>query len=419
MFDTSTLGPNPGAPHCEHPGDHPAKRFDYSLLLDGLRCRETAWLEARRAWLVREQRRLRVEELAVVAVLDERGRVDDTLAGTDGVSVREVRDTLQTARLLADRPAIAAVAAAGQLSGAQLSEVVRIADPATDAVWAEQAPAWSPHDLAQKARELRTPTVQEAAARRAARELRWWWNPRSGMLDGRFSLPDIDGALVEGVLTRMVEGLRPAKGQPWDSRAQRGADALVQLCRDHHDREATGRHEEVPPERSCGYRAHLIVQVPLRGPATVAGIPLPEQMVERLRAGARVEPVLVDEAGEPLAVGRVESVLSEKTRRVVKQRDGRCRWPGCEARAGLEVHHLWPRSWGGTDQLHNLAAVCASHHARLAPLGTRLLLGNPNHPAGLSLVERDDLPALVHHGTRPDPHTIGHARRDARAGPAP
>jgi hypothetical protein len=38
--------------------------------------------------LIREQRRLDVEELAVTAVLDERGAIDDSLAAVDGVSVR-------------------------------------------------------------------------------------------------------------------------------------------------------------------------------------------------------------------------------------------------------------------------------------------------------------------------------------------
>ena len=49
--------------------------FDYPLRLDELRSHSTEWLRGRRDELVAEQRRLRVEELAVVAVLDERGMV--------------------------------------------------------------------------------------------------------------------------------------------------------------------------------------------------------------------------------------------------------------------------------------------------------------------------------------------------------
>jgi ABC-type cobalamin transport system ATPase subunit len=50
----------------------------------------------------------------------------------------------------------------------------------------------------------------------------------------------------------------------------------------------------------------------------------------------------------------------------------------------LQVHPLWPASWGGDDAIVNLASVCASHHAQLAPQGDVLLLGNPSHPATLA-----------------------------------
>ena len=39
--------------------------------------------------------------------------------------------------------------------------------------------------------------------------------------------------------------------------------------------------------------------------------------------------------------------------------------------------------------------VCTIHHPQLVPQGPLLLLGNPNHPAGLSLIHRDDLPTLA------------------------
>jgi hypothetical protein len=363
-------------------------QFDYSAVLDDLRCHSSEWLEARRDWLVREQRRLRVEELAVLAVLDERGRVDDSIAVKDGTTTRSARRKWATARKLRAQPHVANAAAQGKFSEEQLDKITDLAegDPEAEARWAEEGPGWSPEDLADELRRNKTPTVEDAAARRAARQLRYWWNRDAGMLDGRFSLPDIDGALVEQVFDEMIERMRPAQGQPWDTREHRGADALVELCRAYADRD-----HDVP---TSGTRAHIVVHVPTHGPATVAGVPLPDATVERLRADARIEPVLSHD-GQPIVVGRTESALSEKTKRVVKQRDGHCRWPGCDRRLGLQVHHLWPASWGGRDDLWNLATVCTHHHAQLAPQGRLLLLGNPNHPAGLSLIDRDDLPALA------------------------
>ncbi|MEI8001260.1 MAG: DUF222 domain-containing protein, partial [Actinomycetes bacterium] len=347
---------------------------DYPLLVDEYRSHTTDWIRTERDRVVRNQRALRVRELALTRVLDERGAVDDTLAATDGVTIRSVRDTLTTARLLEDLPTIAAAAAAGRLSDAQLTHVVRVADPSDEHEWAARAPAWSPHDLAHEARIRRTPTIAEADARRANRTLRFWWNEHSGMLDGKFSLPDIDGATFETAVNDLVEHLRPARGQAWESRDRRGADALIELCRSYTERD--------PNAPTTGYRAHFVVQVPTNGPATVAGIPLPVAMVERLRADAHLEPVLTN-GTTPVGVGRTQSTLTEKTKRVIRQRDSHCRYPGCDRRTGLQIHHLWPSSWGGTDNLWNLATICTHHHTQLAPHGTLLLLGNPHDPAGL------------------------------------
>src|SRR5262249_22998495 len=174
-------------------------------------------------------------------------------------------------------PMIGAVAARGDLSSDQLTQVVKVAEPADERRWATEAASWSPADLAQQARLKRAPTVEEADARRAARELRLWWRRDQGMLDGRFAIPDIDGDLVERVFNRMIDDMKPRKGSPWESREHRAADALVELCRNFADVDC--------PTHAAPL---FIVEVPEQGPATVAGIPLPEAMVERLRGQAKI-----------------------------------------------------------------------------------------------------------------------------------
>ncbi len=369
--------------------------FDVGHCLDEMRCRPTDWLVARRELLVREQRRLRVEELAVTRVLDERGALDESVSARDGVSVRAARDTLECARALETLPEVAAAAYEGRLSGEQLASVAQLADETSDREWASRAPNIAPADLARLVRTQRKPTVEDARRRRDARSLRMWWERDRGMLSVRGELPDIDGARFEAVINRMVDRMRPSKGQPWDSREHRAADALVELC------ERFGGSES-PVTR---LRPLLVIEVPLHGPAEVAGIPLPDAMVESLRAQAAVEPV-ASAGGAPVGRGPKATALPLRITRAVVLRDGHCRWPGCERRTGLQVHHLVPRSWGGSDALANLAAVCTGggtdHHARLVPHGAWILAGNPNRPDGLRL-ER--------HDSQPD------AGQEARAGP--
>jgi hypothetical protein len=60
-----------------------------------------------------------------------------------------------------------------------------------------------------------------------------------------------------------------------------------------------------------------------------------------------------------------------------------------------QVHHLVPRSRGGTDDIANLAAVCPAHHRLLIPHGLLALVGNPNLPDGLKLVTAGRAPPSV------------------------
>lgn len=357
--------------------------FDTTSCLDVMRTHSTEWLEARRREVVGEIRRLQLEEHSILLVLDERGRVDRS-RGMDGESARTVRQKVETARALESLPAISAVAAAGELSSEQLEQVVELADAASDAEWARRAPNVTPADLARMAREQKKPTVEEGRARHASRRLRTWRDEIRGMLCGRFELPDVMGAKFEATIKQLADWMRPPRGEAWERWDRRAADALMAMC-DAVD--VAGRLETpmlaAPPL--------IVVEVPPEGPATIAGIPLPDAMVEQLRAQASVEPLLVDDDGVPLAVGKRKTSLSPKIVRAVLLRDGHCRCGDCDLRYGLQIHHLRPRTWGGTDEISNPAAVASVHHRMLVPNGPYALVGNPNRPDGLRMVHVSDL----------------------------
>jgi hypothetical protein len=346
----------------------------FDALVDELRNHPTEWLRRERESLLVEQRNLRTREIAVLAVLDERGQVDCSM-GSAGESARTVREKVETARALESLPAISKVAFDGGLSDEQLTHVARLADEESDAEWAQRAPNVDPIELERLARNASKPTAEDARARFAARELRMW--KKHGFVHLRGRLPDDMGAKFEATIHQLTEQMK-VKGQPWTPFEQRAADALVALCEPHA---SSGEHEPT-------LAAQPIVQVavPLEGPAHIAGIPIADSLLEQLRANATIEPVLVDQQGNVVCIGRRTSALSPKLRRAVLSRDAQCRVPGCARRRGLEVHHLLPRTWGGVDVISNLAAVCPAHHRLLVPNGLLALVGNPNLPDGLRLV---------------------------------
>jgi hypothetical protein len=377
--------------------------FDVGGHLDELRSWPTDRLEARRVELVKVQREARIEELDVLRVLDERGQIDVTV-GRDGESARTVLQKLETARALESLPAVAAAAHAGLLSDEQLVETVKVADEESDVEWAQRAPNMTPADLARKARTKTKPTVEESMARHAARHFWMRWNREHTMLQVHGELPDVLGVKFEATVDKLVEAMRPAPGSAWERRDRRAADALVQMCDAIDVAEKVETPQLAPQPLFC-------VDVPPEGPVEIAGIPLPDAMVERLRAGAKVEPVLLDADGVPVAVGRISSSLSPKILRAVLRRDGHCRCGQCDLRYGLHVHHLRPRTWGGTDDVSNLATVASVHHPLLIPHGPYALVGNPNQPDGLRFKHIDTL-------TPEEAAQVGLPRRRRRSGAA-
>jgi len=352
----------------------------FEALVEGFRTHSTEWLESRRREVVEEQRRLHSEELAIVRVLDERGRIDPRVCD-QGESPQKVRRKVETARRLESLPHLGAAACDGRLSEEQLDQIVQVADSSSDAEWARRAPNVSPVELSRLARNATKPSTEESLARQEARSLWLRWNGSKTMLRFGGVLPDIMGARFEKTVNDVMEEFRPGKGEAWDTFEHRAADALLALCE-----LAAGSDAPAP---TWAHRPVAQLHVPLRGPAEFAGVPIADSLLEQWRANVSVEPVIVDDDGVPLAFGKRCTFLSPKIMRAVLLRDHHCRI--CGSTRGLQVHHLRPRTWGGTDDISGLALVCSTCHRPLVPHGRWALVGNPNVPDGLRRVHLDDL----------------------------
>ncbi len=351
--------------------------FDWDVHLDELRGHTTEWLRARDTELEAQQRALKVEQLAVRRVLDERGQVDvneDILRGRHNESPRTARQNREVARQLEALPAIAAAAHAGVLSWDQLKPLAEIATPETDARWAERASRYSPADLERIARKQKIPTAADAQARREARDFRFWVRPGSGMMSGHFELPDVDGAFAKRVFERMAERRKPPTGQPWEKLGHRMADAFIDLCKNYTD------------GNPGPLRAHITFHVPPDGPAEVDGMPIADTTVSDLMEHATVSNVTVSDGVLYGARTGTDDIPAE-TKRFVRARDHHCRVGTCDETESLDYHHLIPRSDGGTHNPDNIVLACKRrrHHQMLVPNGPWRLEGDPSEPDGLRL----------------------------------
>ena len=139
-----------------------------------------------------------------------------------------------------------------------------------------------------------------------------------------------------------------------------------------------------------------------------------EQGVAML-AGARVGPDTVDlvqcvgttevitVAGQNILQHRTTTSMRPSLRRAVLARDDGCTIDGCTSTYRLEVHHITPRSQGGTHTADNLTTLCwYHHHVAVHRRGMRI---DPQSPPR----RRRLLPprgACGYQAPEPDPHTL-------------
>ena len=175
------------------------------------------------------------------------------------------------------------------------------------------------------------------------------------------------------------------------TRAQRHADALVELCRASlADRAAAGdpgdaddaggrdgggsgrgmpvvdldavvdlhRYPEFAPHDPVGALAAL-----RHGSHLVGGQPVAQATIERLACDCSLTRMVFRGRCEVLDVGRSTRVLNRALRRALRRRDRHCQFPGCDRPPEwTDAHHLVHWIDGGTTTLDNLVLLCRRHH---------------------------------------------------------
>jgi len=205
--------------------------------------------------------------------------------------------------------------------------------------------------------------------------------------DGTESLHWRDSAEHIGAARAVIAALDApepaAEGEP-DPRtpAQRRADAMVLVFGQ------TLRFGDLPATRGRAPRLTVTVELAtLQGQpdaalaALATGSALTPEAVRRLLCDADVTPIVLDERGVPLSVGRTLRTVSPGIWDALVARDGGCVFPACTAPPGhCRAHHLQHWENGGETSLDNGALLCERHHVTVHHKGWICRLGEDGHP---------------------------------------
>lgn len=321
------------------------------------------------------------EALRTVAEYDERrlwrrdGATSMTswLAGRYGLAWGTAREWVRVAHALRQLPMIAEAYATARLSRDQLRPLTSFATPDADARWAREAPHIRPATLHREARRHERIRTEDAREIHRRRYLWLHWDREVPALHIEGMLPAEQGAALKTALERRAGEIvleEPPAGPPRDAKM---ADALVELV--------AGREAQDAPQATVVVHAGAEVlarEESDRAPwlaETDAGIRLASEGVRRLACDARIEWVL-EWQGRPVGIGRRGRAVPGQLLRVLRHRDGSCRFPGCERKRWLNAHHLVHWADGGATNLDNLVLLCHAHH-RLVHDGGWRISGHP------------------------------------------
>ena len=213
--------------------------------------------------------------------------------------------------------------------------------------------------------ELDIETGKERAEAARQRQL-----ARRGVdLDATFEgTGSLDGTLTPDVHDTVAAALAAAgagtKAGPEDDRTprQRRHDALGDICAHYVATHATATINGERPRVVLTINAADLLGSAATWSRLDSGLPVPPDTTRRFACDAQVSPVVLDERGDVLRLGRTTRVWSAGQRRAAWIRDeGRCVFPKCR-RPPVDLHHIVWWSEGGATDLENAAWLCAFHH---------------------------------------------------------
>jgi hypothetical protein len=257
-----------------------------------------------------------------------------------GIDLGAAREKVRVARALGGLPLVDDELRRAQLSFSKVRALTRVATPENEARLVELGRASTAAQLERICRLVDQLRPRDPATVEQARWLRTRDVP-GGMVR-------LEVQLLPEEAARVVAACDVHAGS-----ARERADALVTIA------DATLRGDQ--PDRAATEVVVHIDAATLTGNTAGAGVSA--ETCRRLLCDAGVVPVLEDDKGEPLGVGRKLRRFAGALRRALRARDGgRCRFPGCSHTRYLHSHHVEPWIHGGETSVENGVSLCSLHH---------------------------------------------------------
>jgi hypothetical protein len=266
-----------------------------------------------------------------------------------GYCHRTTADKLRTAEALEQLPELALAQKEGRLHASAVRELARIATLETESTWIEAA------------RGRRVREIERMVSGRARGD-----SPTSA------PRPELEKHVLRfevsaETLAAFREAMRRINEQSGeklddDSTLLLMARAALSASTGDGDAQSLGRANYQVAVFECDHCKRAFQ------PAGADTVEIDASMLETARCDAQQIDLTHGSAshGEKAAPARATQSVPPAVRRQVLLRDQkRCQIPGCRNTFALDVHHIRPRSEGGTHDAHNVLGLCSAHHRAL------------------------------------------------------
>ena len=276
-----------------------------------------------------------------------------------GMDLGAAREKVRVAKKLAELPRIDEALRTGEISYSKVRAMTRVATAGNEEDLLTMARCATGAQLEKicrlKRRVNRLEDVKEVEGRRYVVER----PTEDGMVSIQLRLLPEEAATVLKAFEVMGGGQR--------------ADGAVALAESALAGRLRGTEDD---EESAGVRPPVEVVVHVQAAdlegRTELGDGISAETSRRILCDAGVVPLLEDDQGRTIDVGRKTRTIPAALRRALDARDGGCRFPGCTNRIFTDAHHVEHWLDGGATNLDNTVLLCRRHHRLLHEHGFRL-----------------------------------------------